>query len=60
MLRLAVLLLGMLAAPLAAQETVVTGVSTENIGLNATFDGSELLVFGAIRREAPVPPGAGP
>ena len=42
MLRLA-LLLGLLAAPLAAQETVVTGVSTENIALNATFDGSDLF-----------------
>jgi uncharacterized protein (TIGR02186 family) len=59
MLRLA-LLLGLLAAPLAAQETVVTGVSTENIALNATFDGSELFVFGAVRREAPPPEGAGP
>ena len=55
MLRLAALLLArVLAAPLAAQETVVTGVSTDNIALNATFDGSELFVFGAIRRDAPV------
>jgi uncharacterized protein (TIGR02186 family) len=56
-LRLAALLL-LLAGPLAAQETVVTGVSTDNIALNATFDGSELFVFGAIRRDAPPPPGA--
>ena len=60
MLRLAILLLALLAAPLAAQETVVTGVSTEEIALNATFDGSELFVFGAVRREAPPPEGAGP
>jgi len=57
-IRLAALLL-LLAAPLAAQETVVTGVSTDNIALNATFDGSELFVFGAIRRDAPPKPGAG-
>ena len=61
MLRLPLLLLGLLAAaPLAAQETVVTGVSTDEIALNATFDGSELFVFGAVRREAPPPTDAGP
>jgi uncharacterized protein (TIGR02186 family) len=58
-LRLAALLLA-LAAPLAAQETVVTGISADKIALNATFDGSELFVFGAIRRDGPPPPGAGP
>ena len=42
-----------LAAPLAAQETVVTGISTDKIALTANFDGSELFVFGAIRRDAP-------
>lgn len=59
MLRLLALLL-LFATPLAAQETVVTGVSTDNIALNATFDGSELFVFGAIRRDSPPPPGADP
>ena len=39
----------------AAQETVVTGVSTDNISLTANFDGSELFVFGAVRRDAPSP-----
>jgi uncharacterized protein (TIGR02186 family) len=43
-----------------AQETVVTGVSTDNIALTADFDGSEIFVFGAIRREGPVPEDAGP
>lgn len=61
MTRLAALLMALLlAGPLAAQETVVTGVSTDNIGLNATFDGSELFVFGAIRRDAPIKPAADP
>ncbi len=60
MLRLAALLMLLFAGPLAAQETVVTGLSTDNIALNATFDGSELFVFGAIRRDAPPPPGAEP
>jgi uncharacterized protein (TIGR02186 family) len=50
----------LLAAPAAAQESVVTGISAENIALTADFDGSELFVFGAIRREAPVPADAAP
>jgi uncharacterized protein (TIGR02186 family) len=49
-----------LALPAAAQETVVTGVSTDNISLNANFDGSVLFVFGAVRRDAPPPVGEGP
>jgi uncharacterized protein (TIGR02186 family) len=56
----AVAVLLCLAAPLAAQESVVTGISTENIALTADFDGSELFVFGAIRRDAPVPEDAAP
>lgn len=59
MLRLLALLL-CLAAPLAAEETVVTGLSTDKIALNANFDGSELFVFGAVRRDAPIPTDAGP
>lgn len=41
--------------PIGAQETVVTGLSTDTIALNANFNGSQLFVFGAIRRDAPVP-----
>jgi uncharacterized protein (TIGR02186 family) len=48
------------AMPAAAQETVVTGISTDNIALTADFDGSEVFVFGAIRREGPAPVDAGP
>jgi uncharacterized protein (TIGR02186 family) len=58
-LRLLLLLLAF-AAPAAAQESVVTGLSTDSIGLNATFDGSDLFVFGAIRREGPPPTDTGP
>jgi uncharacterized protein (TIGR02186 family) len=56
----AALLLAMLTAPAAAQESVVTGLSADEIALNATFDGSELFMFGAIRRDAPIPLGTGP
>ena len=53
-------LLSCLAAPVAAQETVVTGLSTDNIALTADFSGSELFVFGAIRRDGPTPEGTSP
>lgn len=46
--------------PAAAQETVVTGISVDNIAITATFDGSEVFVFGAVRRDAPPDPEAGP
>jgi uncharacterized protein (TIGR02186 family) len=55
---LSLLLLLPMTSP--AQETVVTGLSTGNIALNATFDGSELFVFGAIRRTAPIAEDAKP
>lgn len=48
-----------LAGPASAQ-TVVTGISTDNIALTANFTGSEVLVFGAIRRDAPIPVGQAP
>jgi len=49
-----------LAAAAAAQESVVTGLSADEIALNARFDGSDLFLFGAVRRDAPVPEDAGP
>lgn len=61
MRRIAALLATLLfAAPMAAQESVVTGVSTDNIALTANFDGSDIFVFGAIRREGPLPEGTSP
>ena len=45
-----------LILPLAAAgEEVVLGLSQDNVAITATFDGSEILVFGAVRREAPIP-----
>lgn len=49
-----------LAMPALAQESVVTGISTDNIALTADFDGSEIFVFGAIRREGALPEGVAP
>ena len=55
------LLLLLLAVALPAQaEEVVAGLSQNRISITANFDGSEILIFGAVKREAPVPEDAGP
>ncbi len=56
MLRLVSLLL-LLALPAQAQEEIILGLSQNEIDITATFTGSEILLFGAIRRDAPVPDG---
>lgn len=43
-----------LALPAQAEE-VVLGLSKDRVQITANFDGSDILVFGAIRREAPIP-----
>ena len=43
----------------AAGERVVAGLSQNRIAITANFDGSEIMIFGAVRREAP-PPEGGP
>lgn len=45
-----------LASP-AFAETVVLGLSQNEIAITTSFDGSEILVFGAVKREAPIPDG---
>lgn len=55
MIRL-VLALMFLALP-AQGETVVAGLSQESIGITASFDGSEILIYGAVKRFAPEPEG---
>jgi uncharacterized protein (TIGR02186 family) len=53
MIRLLALLLA-LALPAAAEE-VVADLSQDRVSISTSFDGSEILVFGAIKREAPAP-----
>jgi uncharacterized protein (TIGR02186 family) len=54
-IRLALVLLAFLSAPFAALgEEVVAGLSQNRISINANFDGSEILVFGAVKRTEPV------
>ncbi len=59
MRRLLVLLLW-LAAGTAAAEEIVPGLSSNQVAIDATFDGSDILIFGAVRRDAPAPEDASP
>lgn len=47
-------LLCLTALPLRAEE-VVLGLSSDKVAITATFEGSEILIFGAVKREAPIP-----
>jgi uncharacterized protein (TIGR02186 family) len=56
------LALALFAQPVLAQEggapeTVVAGLSQETIGINANFDGSAILIYGAVKRSSPQPAG---
>ncbi|SLN61098.1 Putative transmembrane protein (Alph_Pro_TM) [Roseovarius gaetbuli] len=53
MLRLA-LALCLLAMPLQAEE-VVLGLSSDKVAITATFEGSDILIFGAVKREVAIP-----
>lgn len=50
--------IALILAPLAvAAEEVVMGLSADNVAITTTFDGESLLVFGAVKRDAPPPEG---
>lgn len=46
----------LLALPVKAEE-IVLGLSRDEVSITATFDGSDILIFGAIKRDAPKPDG---
>ncbi|GAA6209573.1 TIGR02186 family protein [Cognatishimia sp. WU-CL00825] len=46
-----------LALPASAAEEVVLGLSQNRVAITANFDGSEILVFGAVKREEAIPEG---
>lgn len=51
------LVLALLCAPGAAgaeEEEVVLGLSQNRVQITANFDGSEILIFGAVKRESPI------
>jgi uncharacterized protein (TIGR02186 family) len=42
----------LIAMPLAAEE-VVAGLSRDEVAITANFDGSDILIYGAVKRDAP-------
>lgn len=55
MLRLLVLLM-FIALPARAEE-VVLGLSSDSVAISTNFDGSEILIYGAVKREEAIPDG---
>lgn len=51
-----ILLLIALALPARAEE-IVLGLSQDEVAITANFNGSEILIFGAVKRDAPPPSG---
>ena len=49
-------ILSFVMLPLTAMaEEIVLGLSKDEVSITATFDGSEILLFGAIKRDRPLP-----
>jgi len=42
----------MVAAPVRAEQ-IVLGLSADQVGITAIFDGSDILIFGAVKRDGP-------
>lgn len=55
MIRALALLLALAAAPAFAGEAIVAGLSDNRVAITANFEGSEILIYGAVKREAPAP-----
>ncbi len=53
MIRFLCTLMFLLATPLVAEE-VVLGMSQNRVAITANFDGSEILLFGAVKRESQI------
>ena len=45
------------ATAASTEETVVLGLSQDQVAITTSFDGSEILMFGAVKREIPIPAG---
>lgn len=57
-MRFVLAFLALFAFPAFAQdEQIVAGMSQNRVSITATFVGSEILIFGAVKREAPAPDG---
>jgi uncharacterized protein (TIGR02186 family) len=55
MVRLLFTLFMFASVTLSQAEEVVLGMSHNEVAITATFDGSNILVFGAIKRDSPIP-----
>lgn len=49
------LMLASVAPQSTAAEEVVLGLSKDKVAITTSFDGSEILIFGAVKREKPIP-----
>lgn len=58
MIRAVLLWIAMSLPTIAAGEDIVAGLSQNRVSITADFEGSEILIYGAVRREAPAPKGA--
>ncbi|WP_054009011.1 TIGR02186 family protein [Cypionkella psychrotolerans] len=60
MIRALILLLALttaVASPALANEALVSGLSQNRVQITANFDGSEILIYGAVKRDSPAPKG---
>ena len=57
LLTLALGLLALVAPRTALAEEVVMGLSQSSISISTNFSGSDILIFGAIKREVAIPEG---
>ena len=46
------------APPPKPAEQVVAGMSSDAVSITTSFDGSEILLYGAVKRETPIPSGS--
>jgi len=56
-MRFALALVCVFMATAASAENVVLGLSHKSVSITTNFDGSEILIFGAVKREAALPAG---
>ncbi len=56
-MRRLLIVLWLLLPTLAGAEEVVLGLSSDQVSINTSFNGGEILVFGAVKREKPIPDG---
>lgn len=48
---------GMLVGPAQAEEDIVLGLNQSEVSISTNFNGSEIIIFGAVKRETPIPDG---